>query len=73
MSTDVAFFETTQFSQSSTFTSQGEDDGLLVYTVSLLVPTLAPIPISAAPAPGPIVVKGALRHRCMRMHMRCTA
>ena len=54
MSIDVAFFETTTFSQSSTVTSQGEDDDLLVYTFSLEVPTLAPIPISTAPAPVPI-------------------
>ena len=40
VSTNVAFFETTSFSLSSTVTSPGEDD-LLVYYVSLLVPTLA--------------------------------
>ena len=45
VSTDVAFFETTTFSMSSTVTSQGEDDDLLVHTVSLSVPTLALIPI----------------------------
>ena len=46
MFTDIAFFETTLFSPSSTVTSQGEDDDLLVYYVSLAVPT-----------PGPILVK----------------
>ena len=40
VSTDVACFETTPFSQSSTVTSQGEDGDLLVYTVSLPVPLL---------------------------------
>ena len=50
MSTNVAFFETTPFSQSSTVTSQGEGDDLLAYTVSLPVPTLAPTPISTASA-----------------------
>ena len=48
MSTNVALFETTSFSLSSNVTSQGEDDDLLVYTVSLLVPTLAPTPIFTA-------------------------
>ena len=44
MSIDVAFFETTSFSLSSTDTSpRGEDNDLLVYSVSLVVPTLAPI------------------------------
>ena len=47
MSTDVAFFETTPFSLSSTVTSPGEDDDLLVYYISLLVPT--PTPISVKP------------------------
>ena len=41
MSTDVAFFQTTPFSLLSTVTSPREDDGLLVYYVSLPVPTLA--------------------------------
>ena len=41
MSTDIAFFETTLFSLSSTVTSEGEDDNLLVSYVSLSVPTLA--------------------------------
>ena len=44
VSTDVAFFDTTPFSLSSTVTSQGEDEDLLVYYVSLPVPTPAPIP-----------------------------
>ena len=43
MSTYVAFFETIPFFFSSTVTSPGEDDDLLVYYVSLPVPTLAPI------------------------------
>ena len=51
MSTDITIFETTPFSLSSIVTSQGEDDDLLVYTVSLLVPTSAPTPISTTPAP----------------------
>ena len=51
MSTDVAFFETTPFFLSSTVTSRGEDDDLLVYTVSLLVLTSAPSPIFIAPTP----------------------
>ena len=48
--TDIAFFETTPFSMSSTVTSQEEDDDLLVYTVSSPVPTSAPAPIFTAPA-----------------------
>ena len=44
MSIDVAFFETTLFSLSSTVTSpRGEDNDLLVYYVSLAVPTPTPI------------------------------
>ena len=54
MSTDVVFFETTPFSLSSIVTSQGEDDDLLIYMVSLLVPTSAPAPIFTALAPVPI-------------------
>ena len=54
VSIDVAFFETTPFSLLSTVTSQGEDDDLLVYTVSLPIPTLAPAPIFTAPAPVPL-------------------
>ena len=34
VSTDVAFFETTSFSLSSTVTSQGEEEDLLVYTLA---------------------------------------
>ena len=45
VSTDVALFEAIPFSLSSTITSSGEVDDLLVYYVSLLVPTPAPIPI----------------------------
>ena len=40
VSIDVTFFETTPFSLSSTVTSQGGDDDLLVYSISS--PTLAP-------------------------------
>ena len=54
MSTDVAFFETTPFSLSSTVTSQMEDDDLLVYTVSSPIPTLAHALIFTAQAPVPI-------------------
>ena len=54
VSTDVAFFETTPFSLSSTVTGQGKDDDLLIYTVSLPVPTLALAPIFTTPAPVPI-------------------
>ena len=42
------------FSLSSTVISQGEDDDLLVYTVSLPVPTSAPTPIFTALASVPI-------------------
>ena len=45
MSTDVEFFETTPFSLPYTVKSPGEDDDLLVYYVSLPVPTPAPIPV----------------------------
>ena len=43
----VTFFETTPFSLSSTLISQGEDDDLLVYTISspTHTPTPAPVPI----------------------------
>ena len=41
MFTDVAFFETTSFSLSSIVTSSREDDDLLVYYVSIPVPTSA--------------------------------
>ena len=53
MSTNVAFFETT-LSLSSTVTSQGEDDDLLVYTVSLPTPTSAPAPKFIVPALVPV-------------------
>ena len=43
MSIDVTFFESTPFSLSSTFTSQGEDADLLVYTISS--PTPVPVPV----------------------------
>ena len=39
VSNDVAFFETTLFSLSSTVTGLGKDDDLLVYTFSSPVPT----------------------------------
>ena len=42
---DVTFFESTPFSISSTVTSQGEDDDLLVYTISSPTPTLTPTPV----------------------------
>ena len=45
VSTDIAFFETTPFSLPSTITSPREDDDLLVYYASLLVPTPNLIPI----------------------------
>ena len=48
VSTDVTFFETTPFSLSSNVTSQGDDDDLLVYTISSLAPsapTLNPVPV----------------------------
>ena len=45
MSTNIAFFETISFSLSPTVTSQGEDDDLLVYRVSLPLPTPTLIPI----------------------------
>ena len=45
VSIDVTFFETTPFSLSSTVTSQGEDNDLLVYIASSPAPTLAPAPI----------------------------
>ena len=43
MSIDVTFFESTPFSLSSIVTSQGDDDDLLVYTISSSTPTLAPV------------------------------
>ena len=43
MSIDVTFFDSTSFSLSSTVTSQGEDDDLLVYTISSPTPTLVPV------------------------------
>ena len=45
MSTNVVFCETTPFSLPSIVTSPREDDDLLVYYVSLPVPTAAPIPV----------------------------
>ena len=45
MSTDVAFFKTTLFSFPSIVTSPREEDDLLVYYVSLLVPTPIVIPV----------------------------
>ena len=38
-------FKTTSFSPSSIVTSQGEDDDLMVYTISSPVPTPAPISV----------------------------
>ena len=48
MSTDITFFKTTPFSLSYPVTSQGEDDGLLVYTIA------SPTPLAPTPAPVPI-------------------
>ena len=45
VSTDIVFFATTPFSLSSTVTSPREDDDLLVYYVSLPVPTPTLIPV----------------------------
>ena len=45
MSIDVSFFETIPFSLPSTVMSMGEDDDLLVYYVSLSVPTPTLIPV----------------------------
>ena len=56
MSIDVTFFETTLFSISSTVTSQGEDDNLLVYTIS-----------SPTPTPAPVLVKPPITH----VYSRC--
>ena len=47
VSTDVAFFETTPFSLSFIVMSLGEDDDLLVYYVSLSVPTPTLIPVKS--------------------------
>ena len=44
VSTNVAFFETTPFSLPSTITSQGEEEDLLVYTLSS--PIVSPEPTS---------------------------
>ena len=49
MSTDVTFFETTPFSLSSPITSQGEDDDLLVYTISSPTPAHTPAPVPVKP------------------------
>ena len=54
VSIDVAFFVTTPFSMSYTVTSQGEDDDLLVYIISLPIPTLALTLIFTVPTPVPI-------------------
>ena len=45
MSTDITFFETTPFSLSLSVLNQGEDDDLLVYTISSPAPTLALVPV----------------------------
>ena len=45
VSTNVTFFETTLFSLSSPVPSQGEDDDLLVYTITSSAPTPAPVPV----------------------------
>ena len=46
---NVTFFESTPFSLSSTVTSQGEDDDLLVYTISSPTPTPTPAPVPIKP------------------------
>ena len=52
MSTDVAFFETTPFSLSSTVTSQGEEEDLLVYTLTspIVSPEHAFVPAHVKPS-----------------------
>ena len=45
MSIDVTFFESTPFSLFSIVTTQGEDDDLLVYTISSPTPVPVPVPI----------------------------
>ena len=47
MSTDVAFFETTSFSLSSTITSQREEEELLVYTLATLIVSPEPASVPA--------------------------
>ena len=51
VSSDVAFFETTPFSLSSTITTQGKEKDLLVYTLALPIvfSELAPIPTQVKP------------------------
>ena len=53
VSTDVAFFETTSFSLSSTITSQGEEEDLLVYTLASPIvsfePALVLVPAQVKP------------------------
>ena len=47
VSTDVAFFETTPFSLPSTVTSQGEEEDLLVYSLTSPILSFEPAPVSA--------------------------
>ena len=49
--TDVAFFETTPFSLSSTITSQGEEEDLLVYTLASPIVSFEPTPVLAQVKP----------------------
>ena len=49
-SIDVAFFDTTSFSPSSTVISKGEDDDLSVYIVASPVPTPALVPVPIKPS-----------------------
>ena len=51
VSIDVAFFETTLFSLSSTITSQGEEKDLFVYTLSSSIVSLEPAPVPAQVKP----------------------
>ena len=55
VSTDVTIFETTPFSFSSPFTSQGEGDDILMYTIS---PPVPPAPLApSAPTSTPVPIK----------------
>ena len=55
MSIDVTFFESTPFPLSSSVTSQGEDDDLLVYIISSPNPTPTPTPTPTR-TPTPVFV-----------------
>ena len=51
MFTDVAFFETTLFSLPSTVTNKGEEEDLLVYTLTSLIVSPEPASVSAQVKP----------------------